>query len=335
LKPRIIVIGTSAGGFEMLHNLIRQLPEKLPAAVFIVMHMGPSSSAAFIVNRMQQFTRNICKVAVHNELIQPGVIYLAPADHHLLISGNYTLVTQGPRENQFRPSIDPLFRSAAVSHNSSVIGIVLTGMLQDGTVGMDAVKRSGGISIVQHPDDAPFPDMPLSVLKNMQVDYNLPVSEMGELLTKLINQPLIAETVVPEDIKLEARIAERVMGTTEEVEKLGTKVSFTCPDCGGNLWEMKNGSVLRYRCHLGHAFNADSLMKEMKESLEETLWVALRMMEERKNLLTTITEREEKSNSPIWATGQRERIEDIKVHVNRIREVLLGNQEIKAPENPG
>jgi two-component system chemotaxis response regulator CheB len=330
-KPRIVVIGTSAGGLEILNKLVEQLPEDFPASVFIVMHMATTSSADFVAKRLQKHTKLKCKAAENKELIQPGVIYVAPADHHLLISGNYIIVTQGPRENQFRPAIDPLFRSAAASYGSLVIGIILTGMLNDGTVGMDAIKRSGGIAIVQDPDEAEFPEMPLSVLSNIKVDYSAPVAEMGALLIKLIAQPIVDKNGIPEDIKLEAKIAERVMGSTEEVEKLGKKVAYTCPDCGGNLWEMTHGSVLRYRCHLGHAFSAKSLLKDMNEAMEETLWIALRMMEERKNLLTTMLDREESSAPTSWASGQRERVEDIKVHINRLREVLM-NQKPEAPE---
>lgn len=325
-KPRIIVIGTSAGGFEVLVKLVAQLPGEMPAAVFIVVHMAATSSAEFLVQRLQKQTNHTCKVASHQELIQPGFIYLAPADHHLIISGNYTLITQGPRENQFRPAIDTLFRSAAASYSSHVIGIVLTGMLTDGTVGMEAIKRSGGLAVVQHPEEAEFPDMPLSVLKNLQVDYTLPVAEMGALVTRLLNEPVNRQQDVPEDIKMEAKIAERVMGSTEDVEKIGKKVPFTCPECGGNLWELTHGSVLRYRCHLGHTFHSHSLMKEINHELEETLWVALRIMEERKNLLTSMVEREENGVSSSWTNGQRERIEDIKVHINRIREVLMSTQ---------
>jgi len=331
VDPRIVVIGTSAGGLRILNNLAAQLPEDFRASVFIVIHMAATSSADFVVQRMQAHTKLTCKVAENKELIQPGFIYVAPADHHLLISGNYLLVTQGPRENQFRPSVDPLFRSAAASYGSSVIGVVLTGMLHDGTVGMDAIKRSGGIAVVQEPEDAEFPNMPLSVISNVPVDHRVSIAELGSLLVSLVNKPVRSDHKIPEDIKLEAKIAERVMGTTAEVEKLGKKVDFTCPDCGGNLWEMKHGSVLRYRCHLGHAFSADSLLKDMNEAMEETLWIALRMMEERKNLLSTMLEREEKVAPNSWIASQRERVEEIKVHINRIREVLMGNQN---PEEP-
>ena len=321
---RIIVIGTSAGGLEILNNLIQQLPEQLPAAVFIVVHMAATSSAEFVTTRLQKFTQHTCKVAKSGEHIQAGTIYLAPADHHLLLSGKHVMVTQGPRENQFRPSIDTLFRSAAAYYDSAVIGIILTGMLQDGTAGMDAIKRSGGITVVQNPEDAQFPDMPLSVLKNVEVDFNVRLAEIGTLLTGLLAKPVPAKTEIPEDIKLEAKIAERVMGKTEEVEKLGKRVPYTCPECGGTLWEMANGP-LRYRCHLGHTFSADSLLTEMNHELEETLWVALRMMEERKNLLTTMSERYEVNKTSYYTEGQRQRIEEIKVHINRIREVLLGS----------
>jgi len=319
----IIVIGTSAGGMPALTRLVRQLPATLPAAVLVVQHLAPESSGQPLVNRLTEATGLICHLAQSGMLIQAGHLYLAPADRHLLVREQQLLVTKGARENNYRPAADALFRSAAAYHGSAVIGVVLTGMLHDGTAGLEMIKRAGGQAVVQDPQEAEFPSMPESALSNVRIDYIVPLAEMGTLLNRLVQVPRSGQLRIPEDIKLEAAIAERVVGTTEEITRLGTPVPMTCPDCGGTLWQLKEGKVLRYRCHTGHAFTADTLLESSRHSLEETLWVALRMMEERKNLLTSLASRGE----GLWSVQQEERIMEIKNHINRLREFLLNGFE--------
>ncbi|MBC6989534.1 MULTISPECIES: chemotaxis protein CheB [Hymenobacter] len=340
-RQHLIVIGASAGGMPALCCLVEQLPADLPAAVLVVQHFAPDSSGEHLVQRLARHTKLRCILPHDGEPIEAGCLYLAPPDRHLLVKEQHLLVTKGPRENHFRPSADALFRSASVYYNTSVIGIVLTGMLHDGTAGLEFIKRSGGRAVVQDPMEAEFPSMPESALHNVPIDYVVPLSEMGHLLQRLVQMPILNGRTIPEDIKLEAAIAERVVGTTQDVSKIGKLMPMTCPDCGGTLWEIKQGKVLRYRCHTGHAFTADSLYKLTQESLEESLWVALRMMEERKNLLISMASRGE---GP-YAVQQEERIEEIKVHINRLREFLLsstppprtshehGSQVAAAPDN--
>lgn len=315
-----------------LTRLVSQLPEHLPAAVLVVQHLAPESSGLPLVHRLSQATSLVCSLATDGLTLQAGHLYLAPADRHLLVRENRLLVTKGPRENNYRPAADALFRSAAAYYGSAVIGVVLTGMLHDGTAGLEQIKRAGGQAVVQDPLEAEFPSMPESALSNVQVDYIVPLAEMGALLTRLVRIPRTAPAAIPEDIKLEAAIAERVVGTTDEVARLGTPVPMTCPDCGGSLWKLTEGNVLRYRCHTGHAFTADALLESSRQSLEETLWVALRMMEERKNLLTNLASRGE----GIWGAQQEERVEEIKRHINRLREFMLnGFEPAPAPDEPG
>jgi two-component system chemotaxis response regulator CheB len=206
--------------------------------------------------------------------------------------------------------------------------VVLTGMLHDGTAGLDFIKRCGGVAVVQDPAEAEYPSMPESALRNVTVDYVVPLDEMGGLLIRLVSPDLVPEssgmeTPIPPDLKLEAAIAERVVGTTEEAMQLGHPVPLTCPDCGGSLWEIKHGNVLRYRCHTGHAFTAEALAESSQHALEETLWVALRMMEERKNLLTNMASH----GNGYFSVQQAERVEEIKRHINRLREFLLNSGE--------
>jgi two-component system chemotaxis response regulator CheB len=178
----IIVIGTSAGGMEALDDLIGQLPTDLPACIFIVQHMAPESTGEALLHRLRKHKSFGCQLAKRGQTFKPGRIYIAPPDNHLLVKKRTLLVTKGARENRSRPGIDPLFRSAAVTHGPSVIGVVLTGMLDDGTAGLIAIKRCGGVTVVQDPKDAAYPAMPQSALDNLKVDYCVPLSEMGGLL---------------------------------------------------------------------------------------------------------------------------------------------------------
>ena len=309
-----------------LTRLVAQLPATLPAAVLVVQHLAPDSTGEPLVARLAAHTGLRCQLATHLMPLEAGTLYLAPPDHHLLVKDDHLLVTRGPRENNYRPAADSLFRSAAVAFDSCVIGVVLTGLLHDGTAGLDFIKRCGGVAVVQDPAEAEFPSMPESALRGVAVDYVLPLSEMGPLLTRLVAPTQTATPpdlqTIPADLQLEAAIAERVVGTTDQIAELGRQVPLSCPDCGGSLWELNKGHVLRYRCHTGHAYTADALAERTQRGLEESLWVALRMMEERKNLLSSLAAHGEGQ----WSAQQTERIEEMKRHINRLREFLLDSQ---------
>ena len=323
----LIVIGTSAGGMLALIDLVQQLPADLPAAVLVVQHLAPDQRAEYLAARLGQHTGLQVRLAKHGERLRAGHLYLAPPDRHLLVGGSgELLVTKGPHENGYRPAADALFRSAAVAYGPRVVGVVLTGMLHDGTAGLEFVKRCGGRAVVQDPADAEFPSMPESALRYVPVDYVVPVASMGPLLREMVLGSAAAPPDsghIPEDLRTEANIAERVVGTVEEVSQLGHLVPLTCPDCGGNLWELRAGSVLRYRCHTGHAFTGDALLLSSQHHLEESLWVALRLMEERRNLLGSMAAR----GVSQFSVQQLERMEEIKVHINRLREFLLNGTE--------
>ena len=316
----IIVIGTSAGGLEALDTLIGQLPAHLSASIFIVQHMAPENTGYALLHRLGRHKIFECKLAVDGEMFKPGFIYIAPAESHLLLKKSEILITKGARENRYRPAVDPLFRSAAVSHGSSVIGVVLTGMLDDGTAGLIAIKKCGGVTVVQDPKDAAYPDMPLSALNNMTVDHCVPLAEMGVLLEKLANQHPGKSKPIPADIRIEAVIAERAVSDVAKVNGLGEQVPYNCPNCGGVLWEMNNPDLLRYRCHTGHSFTASALLTGQTEKIEETLWVSLRMFEEHKNLLKNMAE---KSGGPNSKSSYLQRAKEAQVHVDRIRAMIL------------
>jgi two-component system, chemotaxis family, protein-glutamate methylesterase/glutaminase len=319
----IIVVGASAGGLGALSRLVASLPKDLPAALLVVQHMSADTTGEVLVEALARSGKLGCKHAQNGEKIKYGQIYVAPSDHHMLISKGKILISKGARENRSRPAIDPLFRSAAVAFGSKLIGVILTGYLDDGTIGLKAVKRCGGICIVQDPKDAAYPDMPQNALNNVEVDYCLPLSEIGEHLAKLVLRRPPKRVPVPKDIAIEAKIAERVLSDVSAVEKLGDQVPFNCPNCGGILWQMKDKTLRRYRCHTGHSFTETVLLAEQTKKIEETLWVALRMFEERKNLLNTMADH--KSRGLRRSAAERSR--EFQVHIDRIRAILLSGTD--------
>ena len=263
-------------------------------------------------------------MAADGEPIEAGTLYIAPPDRHLLAKEGapaHLLATKGPRKNHCRPSVGALFRSAAVAFGPRTVGIVLTGMLHDDTARLEFIKRCGGLAIVQDPAEAEFPSMPQSALQNVAIDYVVPLARMGQLLDEILGTPISHRADIPDDLKREAAIAEKVvsLGTADEAGQLGHLVPLTCPDCGGNLRELDHSNVQRFRCHTGHALTADALLLNSQQTMREILWLALRMMDERQNLLGSMAARGEG-----WYSQQKaERLEEITEHINRLRRFLL------------
>ncbi len=328
---QLIVAGASAGGLNALIALIQQLPADFPAPVLIVQHISADATGNVLLDALNKHGKLICLHAVHGELIKAGHVYLAPSDHHLLVEkGGHLHVTKGAQENRSRPGIDPLFRSAAVAFGNRVTGIILTGYLDDGTAGLIAIQRCGGTCIVQDPNEADYPDMPKNALNQLKADYCAPIAEMGGILSKLVARKPGRQKAIPEDIKREAIIAERVLSDLPSVNSLGEQVPFNCPGCGGVLWKIAKGSQLRYRCHTGHAYTAAALLAEQTKKIEETMWTALRMFEERKNLLTTLS----KGHSGAQARSAAERAKMSQVHIDRIRTFLLADDKATRSDLP-
>jgi two-component system chemotaxis response regulator CheB len=319
----IIVIGASAGGLDALDILIAQLPTDLPASIFIVQHLAPENTGDAILNRLGKYRSFEAKLANDGEVFENSRIYIGRPDYHMLVKKDKLLVTKGARENRFRPGIDPLFRSAAVSHGPHVIGVVLTGMLDDGTAGLIAIGKCGGITVAQDPKDAAYPDMPQSAVDNLKIDYVIEVARMGQLLEKLTHERAGEAKPVPEDIRVEAEIAERVLSDVAQVSTLGPQVPYNCPNCGGVLWEIKkvgHAGHKGYRCHTGHSFTASTLLVSQSERIEETLWISLRMFEERKNLLNKMAQTE---NAPTIKKSYIDRAKETETHIERIRAMLM------------
>jgi two-component system chemotaxis response regulator CheB len=326
-----IVIGASAGGVQALSALVADLPGDLPAAVFIILHIS-ANAPSLLPTILGRESKLPVAHAANGEPIRRGRVYVAPPDQHLIIEDGLVKLVHGPKENLHRPSIDTLFRSAARFAGPRVIGVVLTGARNDGKVGMRAVKQRGGIAIVQDPAEAPFPSLPKSVMREIDVDYSLPLREIALLLNQLTRETAEEEGryPVPDEIEIESRIAEQNMEADEliaSVERIGRISKLTCPDCHGALWEINDDKILRYRCHVGHAYSAEALTEGQAEMLEVALWSAVRALEEQMMLAKRIVERARKSNHERAAITFARRAREAEEHSSVIRELLLSGQK--------
>jgi two-component system chemotaxis response regulator CheB len=285
----IVVIGASAGGVHALRQLLADLPADLPASVFIVLHTGAISHLAEILAKR---SRLAVSSAINGAEIQAGHVYVAVPDRHLLLHDRHILLRRGPRENLCRPAVDPLFRSAAATFGGRVIGIVLSGALKDGTAGLAAVKRCGGIAVIQDPRDAAVPDMPLSARKHVDIDHSVPIAELASLLSRLTEEAAGETPDIPLDVRLEAAIAAAELDGMATEDTLGTPSRFTCPECHGALWELSDPDILRYRCHVGHAFTADAVFAGQETEAERLLENLMRSYRERAALMRRMSTRE-------------------------------------------
>jgi two-component system chemotaxis response regulator CheB len=324
----IVVIGASAGGFKLVSELVSKLSAGIDAAVFVVMHLSKNSDAEVIRSYLQRNISLECSVAQDGQTIKSGVVYIAVPDKHLMVNVGTVAVLQGPYENRWRPAIDVLFRTAAAAYNSRVIGVVLSGLLDDGTSGMYAIKRCGGVCIVQEPGEAIFPDMPKNVLNNVDVDYRGSVSDIAYIIQDLVSKPVPPPVDIPEEIRVEAEITKRMSSNISDLDKIGEQTHLTCPDCGGNLWKLKEGESNRYRCFTGHSFDEKVLSEKQQENLEESLWVSVRMLEERRNLLRLSAGYNENQQQ---ANGMEERAQELEKHIKQLKSLLISvnNSETK------
>jgi two-component system chemotaxis response regulator CheB len=331
-KKDIVVVGASAGGMEALQKVVSRLPAGLPASIFVVWHLSPGMKSI-----LPQVLSKAGPLKASNpqdgDRIEPGRIYVAPNDHHMLLENGYIRVARGPKENRFRPAVDPLFRSAAYVYGPRVIGVVLTGALDDGTAGLWTIKLRGGTAVVQDPEDALIRGMPLSALDNVAVDHRLPAAGIGELVARLVREEAPAPAKVPalEDEKTghEIRIAKEREALEEDVQRFGEFSPFTCPECRGVLTLLREGKVVRFRCHTGHAFSADTLLEAGSESVEARLWDAVRAVDETVLLLNKLGAEFAKSGNTAAAEKCFDKAREAHERLAPVREAAIDNEELE------
>jgi two-component system chemotaxis response regulator CheB len=337
-RKDIVVVGASAGGMAALERLTAGLPAGFPAALFVVWHLSPGVRSVLpqVLTRAGPLSAD---VPTDGDRIEPGRIYVAPNDHHMLLEKGYIRVARGPKENRFRPAVDPLFRSAAYVYGPRAIGIVLSGALDDGTSGLWSIKMRGGTTIVQDPEDAQHRSMPLNALENVDVDYKLPVNEMGPLLGRLVREeaPAVAVGAEPdlERMQAEIRIAEGVDALDQNIRRFGEFSAFSCPECNGVLTLLRDGSIKRYRCHTGHAYSTDALVQTATETLEDHLWNAVRALDEIVLLLNQLGEEFAKGGDTRAAEFCFAKAREAYERSQPIREATARNEPVTADQAEG
>ncbi len=335
-KRNILAIGASAGGVTALRTLFAAMPRDVSATVFVVQHISRTQSVLPAL-----LTRAGWLPAFHpqdGEPVRPGWIHVAPPDRHLLVKDGRTLVRRGAREIRCRPAIDPLFRSVAAAYGPRVVGTILTGTLDDGSAGLRAVKRCGGIAVVQDPADADWPDMPRNALEHVAVDACVPLSGMPARLARFLNEPAGTAVPIPQDILIEARIPEKEFNTVpEDTNAVGRPSTLSCPECGGNLMEIEDGARLRFRCKVGHAYSPETLAASHREAVEHAMWVALRTHEDRvlmfRRLADKAREHGHAHTEANWAEAAREaeqNVELLQTVLSKQGEALAGGTPLPA-----
>lgn len=319
----IVVIGASAGGVEAISALVAELPRDLRAAVLIVLHLSRGRSVfPDILMRVGDLPASH---PTDGETLRYGRIYVAPPDHHMTVEGKRIRIQHGPTENGVRPAVDPLFRSVARVYGPRVIGVVLTGSLDDGTAGLAAIKEARGVTIVQDPAEAFAPSMPRSAVEFLAVDHVLPLKEIPLLIAALTGEPAAEPVAAPLGPHLRAMETDRgeVPIAVHPEDRDGRMSVYSCPECHGSLWEVEGGGILRFRCRIGHIYSPDSLLAAHTDSVDRALWAALRALEERAALTRRLAERARDRRHPGVAVAFDERADAAEAHAAVVKEVLL------------
>ena len=320
-KRDIVVIGASAGGPEALAEIVQRLPPAFPASIFVVVHFPAAVSSVLprLLGRAGPLP------AIHPEdgdPILPGHIYVARPDCHLAIQDRRVRVTGGPRENGHRPAIDPLFRSAAHAAGPRVIGLVLSGNLDDGTAGLLTIKQRGGITVVQSPETAQYPGMPRSAIAHVPVDHVVPLEAVADLLVRLTSEPVPALAARGAGRRTPLPTGDGEEAAADRSTQPGVPSTMTCPECHGTLWEVREGDLVRFRCRVGHAYTAETLLAQQADQIEGALWTALRALEEHAALARRLAERAGTRGQTTSAAALTEQAMDAEHHASSLRQVL-------------
>jgi two-component system, chemotaxis family, protein-glutamate methylesterase/glutaminase len=321
-KRRLVVIGTSAGGLGALKECVQYLPPDFPAPILVVIHIGAHDSK--VAQLLAPYSTLPIRQAKDNDPVEAGTILIAPPDRHLLVEIQRVRLSRGPKENFARPAIDPLFRSAAIAYRRNAIGVLLTGNLHDGTVGLQAIKAYGGTAIVQDPQEAEVPGMPLSALEHGDIDYCLPLKGIVEVLVELVNKPVEStlEVAPPNWIPVEQLFVLPGEAGMNELEKIAKPSVFTCPECHGSLWEIKSVKPRHFRCNTGHAFSASALGLGQDEMLEEAIWAAVRALHEKEVLLKQSAKSASESNREDAAAEHKAAAEQAARYAKLLRKMM-------------
>lgn len=314
------VIGGSAGGFSVLRNLLPELPADFPAAIFICLHQSSTTRRHGAELLRARSRMPVCEVEDGLE-IAPGTVYFAVPDRHLMIGADHVHLRRGAHENNFRPAIDPLFRSAAVYRGTRAVGIVLSGLMDDGAAGARALTSTGGKVLVQAPGTADFPNMPEAALRAVPTAEAIEAKDLARRMIELAGTACDPPREVPWRIGLELKIAGLEGASMNNEDKLGTLSPYNCPHCNGVLWEVDDdGPPIRFRCHTGHAFTLDALNSAQEKALDESLFNALRAHKGRASLIRRLAENAEGQQSKEMFEARMRRVEE---DAERLEQIIL------------
>jgi two-component system, chemotaxis family, protein-glutamate methylesterase/glutaminase len=327
----ILAIGTSAGGVEALVHLARELPADLPACVLVTIHMSRRHKSALdeILSSAGSLPARFAKDGDHPRKQQ---IFIAPPDRHLLVEDNRIRLGVGPRENNSRPSIDAMLRSVALCCGGRTVGVVLTGTLGDGASGLWAVRTCGGLAVVQDPRDAAFSEMPQRALERAGPDHVASLSDMPRLLASLVHQAEGETLPAPESVRYEAMIARKGGIPMEDMDRIARRSVLACPDCHGVMWEIDEGELTRYRCHVGHTYTAELMDVALDENLRQALGSAQRALEERVALAKRLHRQAVEQGHSLTGKDWADKVEEYQREMEIVRSAIRRMESISAKE---
>lgn len=325
----VVAIGTSAGGVNALLSLVKGLPRTFRASVLVTIHL-PSHAQSALDDLLTRAGALPAQFAGDGDVVQKSRIYLAPPNRHLLLDDHRLSLGLGPRENNARPAIDAMLRSIAVCCGSRAIGIVLTGTLGDGASGLWAVRACGGLTVVQDPDDAAFSEMPLTALNRASPDHVVNLSDMPALLEKLVREPAGQKVLASRTLRYEVEIAKDGRSNMNAMDNLGRRSVLSCPDCGGVMWEIDEGDLARYRCHVGHTYTAELMNLALDENLRRALGSAQRALEERVALAGKLHDQAADKGHTLLAQNWSDRMREFERELKIVRDGMQRMEQIAA-----